>query len=81
MAICVALVVDDWAAVKLSGTATLPASPTSAVMFLYGLEPESPEVITVGVVSLKVSSTVEVVFPQLVLVLGVVAKPSGSVPV
>jgi hypothetical protein len=50
-------------------------------MFLYGLEPEAPEVITVPVVSLKVSSSVEVVFPQLVLVLGVVAKPSGSVPV
>jgi hypothetical protein len=77
----VALVVDDWPAVKLSGTAALPASPASAVMFLYGLEPESPEVITVGVVSLKVSSFVEVPVPQVVLVAGVVAKPPGSVPV
>jgi hypothetical protein len=76
----VAIVVDD-PDEKPSGTAALPVSPASAVMFLYGLELEAPEAMVVAVVRLKLSSKVEPPNVQLVLVLGVVPKPLGNVPI
>ena len=75
----VAEVVEVVLELKLSGTAALPASPTSAMMLLY--EPAAPDPIVMGVTKLKPLSGVEPAKVQVVLVAGVVPKPLGSVPI
>ena len=64
---------------KLSGTAALPASPTSAIILVY--DPAAPDPIVVGVTRLKPLSGVEPAKVQVVLVAGVVPKPPGNVPI
>ena len=74
----VADVVEVVLELKLSGTAAFPASPTSAIMPVY--DPAAPDPIVVGVTRLKPLSTVDPANIQVVLVLGVVPKPLGNVP-
>ena len=69
----VAEVVDDVPELKLSGTAALPASPTSAMM--PGYAPAAPEDTGLAV-RLKASSVVDDPTPQVLL--GAPEKPAGS---
>jgi hypothetical protein len=79
MVMLVAEVVEDVLEPKLSGTAKLPASPTSAMM--PGYDPAAPAPMVVAVVRLKPLSGVEPPNVQVLLVGGVAPKPPGSVPV
>ena len=74
----VAEVVEDVPELKLSGTAALPASPTSAVIAVYGDAAAAPAA-TVLAVRLKPFSVV--VPANVQVLLGAPVKLPGSVPV
>jgi hypothetical protein len=76
MVMLVAEVVEDVLELKLSGTAALPASPTSAVM--AGYDPAAPAPTGLAV-TLKPFSKVEPANVQVLL--GAPVKPPGSPPV